>query len=51
MGYWLDSCGIAVCFLAGTRDFLFSRMSRLDVGTTQHPVQWISGTLSQALYD
>jgi len=32
MGYQLDNRGIAVCFSAGTRDFLFSRMSRVAAG-------------------
>jgi hypothetical protein len=33
-------------FLAGARDFLFSKISELTLGITLFPVHWVLGALS-----
>jgi hypothetical protein len=38
-----------VRFLAGTRDFSLFHSVRLAVGSTQLPIQWVSGALSLGL--
>jgi hypothetical protein len=40
-GYRLDGQGIRVQFQKGARDFLFLTASRLALGPTQHPIQWV----------
>jgi hypothetical protein len=45
--YGLDCQRIDVQFLVGTEIFLFNTMSRLALGPTQPPIQWVSGLLPQ----
>jgi hypothetical protein len=40
-GYRLDGQGIRVPFQTGARDFLFHTASRLALGPTQHPIEWV----------
>jgi hypothetical protein len=46
LGYGLDDWGSTVRFLAGAWNFLFTTVSRIALGSTQHPIQWVPGALS-----
>jgi hypothetical protein len=43
IGYGLDDRGSRVRFRAGDENFLFSTGSKLALGHTQPPIQWVSG--------
>jgi hypothetical protein len=43
-GYGLDNRGVGVRVPVGAR--IFSKSSRLALGSTQPPIQWVPGTLS-----
>jgi hypothetical protein len=45
-GYGLDSQGVGVRVPVGGKNFHFSMSSRLALGPTQPPIQWVSGDLS-----
>jgi hypothetical protein len=40
-GYRLDDKGIRVPFQTEARDFLFRTASRLELGPTRPPIQWV----------
>jgi hypothetical protein len=44
-GYGLDDQGVGVRVPVGSRIF-FSKSSRLALGSTQPPIQWVPGALS-----
>jgi hypothetical protein len=46
LGYRLDNRGSRVQFPAGAGIFLFTTMSRMALGPTQPPIQWVPGALS-----
>jgi hypothetical protein len=46
LGYELDDRGVGVLFSVRTRDFVFSITSRLALGPTQTPIQWVPGAVS-----
>jgi hypothetical protein len=45
-GYGLDDLMIGVRFQAGLGIFVFIAVSRLALGPTQPPIQWVPGALS-----
>jgi hypothetical protein len=46
LGYGLDDRGSRVLFPAGLGIFLFTTASRMFLGPTQPPIQWVPGALS-----
>jgi hypothetical protein len=46
LGYGLDDRGSRVRFPAGLGVFLFTTASRMALGPTQPPTQWVPGALS-----
>jgi hypothetical protein len=44
-GYGLDDRGVKVPVPKEVKNFLFSTSSRLTLGSTQPPIQWIPGSL------
>jgi hypothetical protein len=44
--YGLDDRGVGVRIPVGRRIFLFSKLSRPALSSTQLPIQWVPGTLS-----
>jgi hypothetical protein len=46
LGYRLDDWGSRVRFPAGAGIFLFTTASRMALGSTQPPIQWVPGALS-----
>jgi hypothetical protein len=49
MRYRLDARGVGVRFPTGVRDFAFPTSSRLAVGPTQLPSQWIRPAFSKEM--
>jgi hypothetical protein len=49
LGYGLDDRGSGVRFPAGLGIFLLTIVSRMALGPTQPPIQWVPGALSLAL--
>jgi hypothetical protein len=45
-GYGLDDRGVGVPSSGKVKNFLFSKLSRPALGSTQPPIQWVPGTLS-----
>jgi hypothetical protein len=45
-GYKLGTWGVRICFPGKDDNFYFHLSSRLALGTTQPPIQWVVGTLS-----
>jgi len=48
-GYGLENQGSGVQFPVGMGIFLFSTVSKLDLGPTQPPIQWVLEALSGGL--
>jgi hypothetical protein len=48
-GYGLDDRGVGVRVPESVKNFLFSTSSRLALGSTQPPIQWLPGALSPGL--
>jgi hypothetical protein len=46
LGYGLDDRGSRVRIPAGSGNFLFTTASRMALGPTQPPIQWVPGSLS-----
>jgi hypothetical protein len=46
LGYGLADRGSSVRFPAGAPNFLFTTVSRMALGPTQPPIQWVPGPLS-----
>jgi hypothetical protein len=44
--YGLDDRGVGVRVPLGSKNFLFSRLSRPALRSTQPPIQWVPGALS-----
>jgi hypothetical protein len=45
--YGLDNSEVVVRVPVGVKNFLFSKSSRLALWSTQPPIQWVPGALSQ----
>jgi hypothetical protein len=43
-GYVLDDFGFEVKSSGGVKNIHFSMFSRLALGLTHHPIQWVKGT-------
>jgi hypothetical protein len=49
LAYGLDDLGSRVRFLAGLGIFLFTTASRMALGLTQPPIQWVPGAFSMGV--